>query len=221
VTRLVATEQERPGSGERQGQVPGLARRDGYRVGLVGHLHITHVGHLGYVPRVGGNVVSTPPTRYPAHQQQSSQQQPSSPQQSDRVRSLMMVFPSIDICRYVAPDIRICQYVSVTTCCSPIFESPLAHDEAAALAGKLRALSDPARLRLLSLIARCGDVCACEPVETLGLSQPTVSHHLKVLHDAGLLERERRGRWIHYRVVPDAITAIVDALAIKVESIST
>ena len=76
------------------------------------------------------------------------------------------------------------------------------------------ALADPARLRLLSLIAAQPDreACNCELIEPLGLSQPTVSHHLKVLHDAGLLARERRGQWIYYRIVPEQMAAVRTAL---------
>ncbi|MEK7233569.1 MAG: metalloregulator ArsR/SmtB family transcription factor [Elusimicrobiota bacterium] len=77
------------------------------------------------------------------------------------------------------------------------------------LARRFKALADPARLRLLSLIASCDDeVCACEFVGTLGVSQPTVSHHLKVLHEAGLLERERRGKWVLYKIAPEAFDAL-------------
>jgi len=115
----------------------------------------------------------------------------------------------------VAVYIHICQYVVVIDCCSPIFGSPIDDDQASALARRFKALSDPGRLRLLSLIARCGEMCGCEPVKPLGLSQPTVSHHLKVLHEAGLIARERRGRWIYYRVIPEAVSVLVEALAIE------
>jgi ArsR family transcriptional regulator len=96
----------------------------------------------------------------------------------------------------------------MTICCAPILEERLSPDDAVDLAQRFKALSDPARLRLLSLIASCGEVCACELVDTVGVSQPTVSHHLKVLHEAGLLHRERRGKWIHYRVIPEAVAAL-------------
>ena len=100
-----------------------------------------------------------------------------------------------------------------TICCAPILEERLSPDDAVDLAQRFKALSDPARLRLLSLIASCGEVCACELVDTVGVSQPTVSHHLKVLHEAGLLHRERRGKWIHYRVIPEAVEALRAVLA--------
>ncbi|HSM00912.1 MAG TPA: metalloregulator ArsR/SmtB family transcription factor [Acidimicrobiia bacterium] len=98
-------------------------------------------------------------------------------------------------------------------CCSPILESPVGRADADTLAARFRALGDPARLRLLSLIAECGEACACELVDPVGVSQPTVSHHLKVLHEAGLVDRERRGKWIHYWVVDDALAELSGVLA--------
>jgi ArsR family transcriptional regulator len=88
-------------------------------------------------------------------------------------------------------------------CC--VLAAPLTEPESAALAAGFAALADPARLRLLSLIADRPEVCACALVEPLGKSQPTVSHHLKVLTEAGLITGEKRGRWIWYRVVPDRL----------------
>lgn len=86
--------------------------------------------------------------------------------------------------------------------CSPLLVAPLGEDAAETLASALQALADPARLRLLSLIAACpgSEACGCDLTTPIGLSQPTVSHHLKVLHEAGLLDRERRGKWVFYRV---------------------
>jgi ArsR family transcriptional regulator len=90
----------------------------------------------------------------------------------------------------------------------------LAAADAEALADGFKALADPARLRLLSLVAAAPDgVCACDLVAPVARSQPTVSHHLKVLHDVGLVERERRGPWVWYRVVPERIEALRGALA--------
>ena len=108
-----------------------------------------------------------------------------------------------------------CQYVFVTTvqCCTPLLTVSLPESDASLLAERFKALADPARLRMLSLVSERGEVCGCELVEPLGLSQPTVSHHLKVLHGAGLLERERRGRWIHYRVDQASVDGLRDALA--------
>jgi ArsR family transcriptional regulator len=99
--------------------------------------------------------------------------------------------------------------------CCPVLREPLDEEEADRLAGAMRVLAEPARLRLLSLIAAGpgGEACVCTLVDPLGLSQPTVSHHLKVLHDAGLLDRERRGRWVYYRVRPERLEPIRAALA--------
>jgi ArsR family transcriptional regulator len=104
--------------------------------------------------------------------------------------------------------------IAATACCAPLLAEPLALGDAEELARGFAALADPARLRLLSLIADAGDgeVCACELVEPLGKSQPTVSHHLKVLYEAGLVDREKRGPWVWYRVVPERVAALRDAL---------
>ena len=101
------------------------------------------------------------------------------------------------------------------TCCEPILDTPLNEREADELAAAFKALADPARLRLLSLIANAsaGEVCACELVPALGRSQPTVSHHLSTLVDAGLLTREKRGKWAWYSVVPERLAVLRDALA--------
>ena len=100
-------------------------------------------------------------------------------------------------------------------CCPSVLAAPLEPEAADELAAGFAALSDPARLRLLSLIAAqpTGEVCACDLVEPIGRSQPTVSHHLKVLFEAGLVEREKRGTWVWYRVVPDRVEALRAALA--------
>jgi ArsR family transcriptional regulator, arsenate/arsenite/antimonite-responsive transcriptional repressor len=97
---------------------------------------------------------------------------------------------------------------------SPLAGEPIERDEAARLAGVLKALADPARLRLLSLIQSSPDAeaCVCDLTAPLGLSQPTVSHHLRILTESGLLEREKRGVWAYYRLVPSAIAAIADLL---------
>ena len=107
---------------------------------------------------------------------------------------------------------------TIEQCCSPLLEEPIAADEARQLATAFKVLGDPARLRILSLIAAAsaGEMCVCEMVEPLGLSQPTVSHHLKVLHEAGLLRRQKRGTWAFYEVVPERLDALRDALAIPV-----
>ena len=99
-------------------------------------------------------------------------------------------------------------------CCPPLLEAALSPEDAERLAGAFRVVGDPTRLRMLSLIATHprGEVCACELVEPLGLSQPTVSHHLKVLFEAGLLGRERRGTWVFYRVSLEPLEALRAAL---------
>lgn len=98
---------------------------------------------------------------------------------------------------------------------SPLVGKPLAAAEADQLAVLLKALADPARLRLLSLIqaAPRREACVCDLIDPLGLSQPTVSHHLRVLTDAGLLEREKRGVWAYYRVVPPTLSAVANLIA--------
>ena len=103
----------------------------------------------------------------------------------------------------------------VPPCCPPVLAGPVDEADAATLASAFAALADPARLRLLSLIAAqpTGEVCACDLVEPLGRSQPTVSHHLKVLFEAGLVAREKRGTWVWYRVVPERLAALRATLA--------
>lgn len=99
-------------------------------------------------------------------------------------------------------------------CCSPVRSDSLDENEAALLAQSFAALADPIRLRLLSFVASARtEVCACELVEPSGRSQPTVSHHMKVLVDAGLVTREKRGLWVWYRAVPARLDALRAVLA--------
>ena len=101
----------------------------------------------------------------------------------------------------------------VAECCAPLLDEPLTAPIAGQLAGWFGVLADPTRLRLLSLIAAAGEACAaCDLVEPLGVSQPTVSHHLKTLREAGLVESEKRGRWVYYRPVPEALSVLARAL---------
>ncbi len=95
-------------------------------------------------------------------------------------------------------------------CCTPVTGSSLSATDAEGLARTLKALADPARLRLLSIIAahEGGEACVCDLTEPLGLSQPTVSHHLKVLTEAGLLTRDKRGSWAYFALVPGAVEGI-------------
>jgi ArsR family transcriptional regulator len=104
---------------------------------------------------------------------------------------------------------------TIAASCPPLLQGPLAEDDAQRLAQALRAIADPARLRLLGLIQAQpeGEACVCHLTAPLGLSQPTVSHHLKVLLQAGLLEREQRGSWAYYRVVPEPLAALRAVLA--------
>ncbi|SFT33492.1 transcriptional regulator, ArsR family [Geodermatophilus amargosae] len=99
--------------------------------------------------------------------------------------------------------------------CTPLVRKALTAEQAADLSRVLKAVADPARLRLLSLVAahEGGEACVCDLTEPLGLSQPTVSHHLKVLVDAGLLTRDKRGVWAWFRLVPGALDALAAALS--------
>jgi ArsR family transcriptional regulator, arsenate/arsenite/antimonite-responsive transcriptional repressor len=99
-------------------------------------------------------------------------------------------------------------------CCTPLHEGTIDESRAEAMAPVLAALADPVRLRIVSMLidAPDGSSCGCDLEVPLGLSQPTVSHHLKVLREAGLVEGERRGRWVHYRVVPTRLAEIAQAL---------
>jgi len=101
------------------------------------------------------------------------------------------------------------------TCCEPLAREPLSAERSEHLAAVLKAIADPARLRLLSLVATdpSGELCTCDATEVLGLSQPTVSHHFKVLVEAGLLHREKRGVWAYYSPVPGALDWIAGLLA--------
>src|SRR6266540_2773068 len=92
----------------------------------------------------------------------------------------------------------------IAECCPPILAEPISAQDAQVAARVFHALSDPARVRLLSIVASAAEreACVCDLVPAVGLSQPTVSHHLKVLHEAGILDREKRGTWVYYRLRP-------------------
>jgi ArsR family transcriptional regulator, arsenate/arsenite/antimonite-responsive transcriptional repressor len=115
----------------------------------------------------------------------------------------------------------VCQYVPVQTIaviaagCPPLLTEPISREAAEQLAAPLKALADPARLRILSLIQAQpgGEACVCHLTEPLDLTQGTVSHHLRVLREAGLVERDQRGSWAHYRVVPASLEAVRSLLA--------
>lgn len=98
-------------------------------------------------------------------------------------------------------------------CCPSVTGSTLDDAGAADLAQVFAALADPTRLRILSMVAAAGELCSCNLLEPLGRSQPTVSHHTKVLADAGLIEGDKRGRWVWWRIVPARLDDLRDALA--------
>ena len=101
-------------------------------------------------------------------------------------------------------------------CCAPLATPLLSVEEADATAALFRALADPARVRIVNALATSDDsVCVCELIEPLGLSQGTVSHHLKKLTDAGLLEREQRGRWAYYSLSPEAASTLAALVDLK------
>lgn len=104
--------------------------------------------------------------------------------------------------------------IEAGTCCMPRVADVLSVDEATEVARVFKALGDPTRVRLLSLIAAGdgGEACICDLIEPVGLSQGTVSHHMKLLADAGLVTREQRGRWAYFRLVQPALDAAADAL---------
>jgi ArsR family transcriptional regulator len=97
---------------------------------------------------------------------------------------------------------------AAAACCPSLLAAPLAPDDAIALAQGFAALGDPVRLRLLSLIAAAGECCSCDLEAPLAKSQPTISHHTKALAEAGLIEGEKRGRWVWWRVVPERLEAL-------------
>lgn len=104
--------------------------------------------------------------------------------------------------------------VETVACCSPLTREPLTADTAERIAPLLKAIADPVRLRLLSLVASHaeGEACVCDLNDAFDLSQPTISHHLKQLHEAGLLGREKRGVWVYYRVDPEALADLAALL---------
>lgn len=104
----------------------------------------------------------------------------------------------------------------IITCCAPLATSSLSNDEAQATATIFRALADPTRVKIVNLLARSEDpVCVCEFVPAVELSQPTVSHHLKKLTDAGLLEREERGKWAYYSLSGEALDRLASLVEFK------
>ena len=114
------------------------------------------------------------------------------------------IAPSIDLCQYrlVSKSQLTLTPTETVACCSPLMREPLSTDQAERLAPLLKALADPVRLRLVSMVAASedGEACVCDLNDAFDLSQPTISHHLKVLHEVGLLDRSKRGVWVYYAV---------------------
>ena len=104
--------------------------------------------------------------------------------------------------------------IETVACCSPLTSTPLAMEQSERIAPLLKALADPVRLRLLSLVAAHadGESCVCDLQGAFELSQPTISHHLKVLHEAGLLDRTKRGTWVYYSVRGEALADLASLL---------
>lgn len=100
--------------------------------------------------------------------------------------------------------------VETMACCSPLMKEPLSAQQAERISPLLKALADPVRLRLLSLVASHadGEACVCDLNDAFDLSQPTISHHLKVLHEVGLLDRTKRGVWVYYAIKPAALAGL-------------
>src|SRR5438105_1407934 len=134
----------------------------------------------------------------------------------------------VDVCRLPA-DIDGCQHrcmsksalleltpVQAVACCSPLDREPMTSEQAEQVAPMLKALADPVRLRLMSLIASHagGEACVCDLTGEFDVSQPTISHHLKVLRETGLLTSERRATWVYYRVQPGALAALAQLLEV-------
>jgi ArsR family transcriptional regulator len=118
----------------------------------------------------------------------------------------------IDICQYrsVSIPLTVISPAESAACCAPLTAQPLSMEQAEQVAPLLKALADPVRLRLLSLVAShgAGEACICDLNEAFELSQPTISHHMKVLHEAGLVDRDKRGVWVYYRVRPQALASL-------------
>ena len=107
-------------------------------------------------------------------------------------------------------DIQASSPAPAEVCCAPLLREPISATQAADLARLLKALADPTRLRLVSMVAahEGGEACVCELTEPLGLTQPTISHHLKILVDTGIFTRDKRGVWAYYALVPEAMNAL-------------
>jgi ArsR family transcriptional regulator len=118
----------------------------------------------------------------------------------------------IDSCQYrrVSNSLTLLSPAETAACCAPLSAGPLTIEQAEQVAPLLKALADPVRLRLMSLVASRvgGEACVCDLNDAFDLSQPTISHHLKVLHEAGLVDRDKRGVWVYYRVRSQALASL-------------
>jgi ArsR family transcriptional regulator, arsenate/arsenite/antimonite-responsive transcriptional repressor len=118
----------------------------------------------------------------------------------------------IDFCQYrwMSIPLTVVRAAETAACCAPLSAEPLTMEQAEQVAPLLKALADPVRLRLLSLVAshEGGEACVCDLNDGFDLSQPTISHHMKVLHEAGLVDRDKRGVWAYYRIRPQALAAL-------------
>jgi len=113
------------------------------------------------------------------------------------------------------PVAELLPLADLTACCEPITRDAISPANADSLSRTLKALADPARIRLISMVAahEGGEACVCDLTEPLGLSQPTVSHHLRILVDSGFLTRSKRGTWAYYRLVPGSLATVSGLLA--------
>jgi ArsR family transcriptional regulator len=118
----------------------------------------------------------------------------------------------IDTCQYLcmSKSLIVLSPADMAACCPPLSREPLSPEQAEQVAPLMKALADPVRLRLMSLVASHpgGEACVCDLNDAFDLSQPTISHHLKVLYDSGLLDREKRGVWVYYRARPRALASL-------------
>jgi ArsR family transcriptional regulator len=112
-------------------------------------------------------------------------------------------------------ELPLIQPDTALACCTPLAREPMTADQADQVSALLKAIADPVRLRLMSMVLshEGGEACVCDLTPAFDLSQPTISHHLKVLHEAGLLDREKRGVWVYYKAKPDAMKAMTSLFA--------
>ena len=119
---------------------------------------------------------------------------------------------NIDLCQYrcVSNYLTVVSAAETAACCAPLSAEPLTMEQAEQVAPLLKALADPVRLRLMSLVASRagGEACVCDLNDAFDLSQPTISHHMRVLYEAGLVDRDKRGVWVYYRVRPQALASL-------------